>query len=295
MSKPDLIPLREAAEARDNPMVWDGEEQASGVFLDTADALDLLGTPSMALPAQPKLPPDFQVGEQLRATLAQLRAAMREVASGAVAARCVDMKNLDELSLQALLEMLGEGEVCGELSLDGVGYRVSESLLPGLWRLRGDNGAHWLEVGPVPSLVEEAAGSLRPAPVPVPVASPPGVMNGLAVLAEINEHAATWQPGDQANRVLNFTLMPMSPEDQQLLLHALGRAELVLESGGFGNCRVMATTVRHVWAVQYLNAMGNIILDTMEIGRIPDAVLAAPQDLEDSACRLDDILQAYLS
>ena len=95
--------------------------------------------------------------------------------------------------------------------------------------------------------------------------------------------------------MLNFTLMPMSPEDQQLLLDVLGRADLALESGGFGQCRVMATTVRHVWAVQYLNAMGNTILDTLEIGRIPDAALAAAEDFEDSARRLDQMLETYLS
>jgi hydrogenase-1 operon protein HyaF len=120
-------------------------------------------------------------------------------------------------------------------------------------------------------------------------------MNGLAVLAEINEHASAWHDGMGSNRVLNFTLLPMSPEDQQLLLDVLGRADLVLESGGFGNCKVMATTVRHVWAVQYLNAMGKTILDTIEVGRIPDAAVAAPQDLEDSARRLDEILDTYLS
>jgi hydrogenase-1 operon protein HyaF len=58
---------------------------------------------------------------------------------------------------------------------------------------------------------------------------------------------------------------------------------------------VIATTVRHVWAVQYVNAMGNTILDTLEIGRVPDAVVAASQDLEDSARRLDEILDTYLT
>ena len=87
----------------------------------------------------------------------------------------------------------------------------------------------------------------------------------------------------------------MSPEDQQLLVDVLGRADLVLESGGFGQCKVLATTVRHVWAVQYENAMGNTILDTLEIGRIPDAALAAQEDFEDSSRRLDQILETYLS
>ena len=142
-------------------------------------------------------------------------------------------------------------------------------------------------------IVERAALSLRQAPIPLPQ-QVPDVMNGPAVLAEVNEHAARWDGSEDHNRVLNFTLMPMNEQDQQLLLDVLGRADLELESGGFGNCRVMATTVRHVWAVQFVNAMGNTILDTLEIGRIPDAVLAAPEDFEDSSRRLDQILDAYL-
>jgi hydrogenase-1 operon protein HyaF len=89
--------------------------------------------------------------------------------------------------------------------------------------------------------------------------------------------------------------LPTSPADQQLLIDVLGRAELVLDSGGFGNCRVMATTVRHVWVVQYVNGMGKTIMDTIEIGRIPDAALAAREDLEDSAERLGEILETYLT
>lgn len=294
MNKPDLIPLTDLEQPRENPMIWNGEEPAQGVFLDTGEALDLLGTPTLQLPPQPRLPMDFEPGPELRATLADLRSALHGAASGGEPGRCLELAQLDELSLQALLEMLGEGEVCGKVSLDGVSYTLTESVLPGLWRGQGSDDSHWLEVAAVPQVVSRAASSLRSAPVSLPE-SLPGVMNGLAVLAEINEHASTWHEGIQGNRVLNFTLLPMSPEDQQLLLNVLGRADLVLESGGFGNCKVMATTVRHVWAVQYLNAMGKTILDTIEVGRIPDAAVAAIQDLEDSARRLDEILDTYLS
>jgi len=298
MSDPDLIPLTDLEQPRENPMIWNGEEPAQGVFLDTGDALDLLGTPTLQIPPQPRLPIDFEPGPELRTTLADLRSALHGTASGGEPGRCIELGHLDALSLQALLEMLGEGEVCGNVSLDGVSYTLNESVLPGLWQGQGSDGSHWLEVAAVPQVVCRAASSLRSASVSLPDPLPeslPGVMNGLAVLAEINEHASAWHEGMQNNRVLNFTLLPMSPEDQQLLLDVLGRADLVLESGGFGNCKVMATTVRHVWAVQYLNAMGKTILDTIEVGRIPDAAVAAPQDLEDSASRLDEILDTYLS
>jgi hydrogenase-1 operon protein HyaF len=266
------------------------------VFLDpgdTAEALALLGMPSILRPATPRLPVDFEPGPLLRARLEQLRQAMASAAAGGDS-QTLDMVELDANSRQSLLEMLGEGEVSGHVTLDGVDYAITESVLPGIWHLCGSDGNEYLEVGAVPAVITRAAASLRSAPLSLPAAAP-GVMNGLALLAEINQHAAAWHPGIEHNRVLNFTLLPTSPADQQLLIDVLGRAQLVLDSGGFGNCRVMATTVRHVWAVQYVNGMGKTIMDTIEIGRIPDAALAARQDLEDSAERLAEILETYLS
>jgi hydrogenase-1 operon protein HyaF len=299
MNESDLIPVTNLQPApdltRENPMIWTGEEQPVGVFLDageTDDALALLGMPALQQPATPRLPIDFTPGPLLRARLQQLREAVKTAATGGEG-QLLDMVELDSDSRQALLEMLGEGEVSGSVTLDEVQYSIVESVLPGVWHLTGSDGNEYLEVAAIPSVITRAAGSLRTAPIPLPEAGP-GIMNGLALLAEINEHAASWHPGIEHNRVLNFTLLPTSVADQQLLIDVLGRAELVLDSGGFGNCRVMATTVRHVWAVQYVNGMGKTIMDTIEIGRIPDAAIAASQDLEDSSGRLAEILDTYL-
>ena len=295
MSKPDLIPLKDMDRA--NPMIWDAQEAAQGVFLgsgESDDPLALLGESAFQPSEEPRLPADFEVSAALRERLQQLQQVMATAAAGRNRPAPVDVSTLDIGDREALHLMLGRGEVSGQLSLDGVSYQLTESLMTGLWQVSGSDDSEWLEVAPVPAVVERAANSLAPAPVPLPPELP-GVMNGLAVLAEVNEHAAGWSSEQQRNRVLNFTLMPMSPEDQQLLIDVLGRADLVLESGGFGQCKVLATTVRHVWAVQYENAMGNTILDTLEIGRIPDAALAAQEDFEDSSRRLDQILETYLS
>jgi len=294
MSESDLIPLKNLDQSRANPMIWENEEQPQGVFINAGDddALALLGTPAMQLPPLARLPVDFEPGPQLLDRLEQLRQAIRDAATGRHIDQRIDMAELDQQSRQALQEMLGEGEVSGEVALDGVTYTITESVLTGIWRINGSDATEWLEVAPVPAVVTRAADSLRPAPVALPPALP-GLMNGLPVLAEINEHAANWQEGSAPNRVLNFSLLPMSPQDQALLIDVLGRADLVLNSGGYGNCRVMATRVRHVWAVQYVNGMGHTILDTIEIGRVPDAAVAAREDFEDSAERLDEILEAY--
>jgi hydrogenase-1 operon protein HyaF len=233
----------------------------------------------------------FAPSDALRAWLARLTDSLAMAASAGVDHQRLDLNSLDAESIQAAEEILGSGEVEGAVTLDGVEYRVEESVLAGIWQIRGNNGDHWIEVAAIPQIMEQAALSLAKAPFAVP-AEAPYVMNAPAVLAEISDRAARWD-GAQ-NHVVNFTLMPMSEGDHDLLLEVLGRASLTLESGGFGNCRVMATRYRHVWAVQYLNALGHIILDTLEIGDVPDAIRAATSDFEDSAIRLREILETYL-
>jgi hydrogenase-1 operon protein HyaF len=78
-----------------------------------------------------------------------------------------------------------------------------------------------------------------------------------------------------------------------VLTGVLGQVPLVIRSGGFGSSRVFATGLRHVWAVQYINGMGNVILDTLEVGGVPVSVLAAREDFQDSVERLGEILQAF--
>lgn len=290
--KPELIASTNPL-ARANPMIWEEDEAAEGVFLSTEadDPLAVLGTPAMELREPPRLPEDFSPSRALRAWLAQLTDTLKAAAQKRLSGARLDLVGLDPESVQAVEEILGSGEVTGEVSLDGVDYRAEESVLAGIWQLRGSDGAHWIEVGALPGIMEQAALSLSKAPFSAPT-EVPYVMNAPAVLAEISDRAARWEPG--RNHVLNFTLMPMSEADHEVLLLTLGRAALTLESGGFGHCRVMATRIRHVWAVQYLNALGNIILDTVEIGDIPDAVRAADEDFEDSAVRLEEILETYL-
>ena len=272
MNKADLIPLTEVADQRANPMIWEGEEQAQGVFLGVAgeqeDPLALLGTPPMTLPAQPRLPEDFQATPALCAWLRELQRLLAGAGQDPAAVGQLTLAELDAVSRQAVAEILGEGEVTGAVTLDGVRHELQESVLTGVWLVRDD----------------------RPGPLRLP--EPTGaVMNGAAVLAEISDRAGRWQGGE--NHVINFTLLPMTQDDHDRLTRVLGRAELTLTSGGFGDCRIMATTVRHVWAVQFVNAMGHTILDTIEVGDVPGAACAGREDFEDSAERLADILEAY--
>jgi hydrogenase-1 operon protein HyaF len=302
MKDHDLIASSGGPTPRANPMIWEGEEAAEGVFLGVAgdDPLALLGTPTLDLPEMPRLPEDFVPSGALRDWLQLLQDALADAGDDAAAIALPPLESLVALDCQAIVEILGEGEVNGSVSLDGVDYRITESVLPGIWRLEGSDGSHRVEVGALPMAVTAAADSLEIADYAVP-AGRDGLMNAPAVLAEIRDRARAWakdtaesRAAGEGNHVINFTLMPMSDLDHEALRGTLGRAELSLHSGGFGKCRVYATRYRNIWAVQYLNALDATILDTLEIGEAPAAVRASREDFEDSGARLKDILEAYL-
>ena len=87
-------------------------------------------------------------------------------------------------------------------------------------------------------------------------------------------------------------LLPQSEQDLACLGDSLGRGPVSMLSRGYGNCRVTATGLRDVWWVQYFNSDDKLILNTLEVTPVPAAVLAAQEDIDDSAERLREILRA---
>jgi hydrogenase-1 operon protein HyaF len=196
-----------------------------------------------------------------------------------------------------LLDALGDGDVSAVAGDDPL-WQATETALTGVWHVRGTNAAgaiirQFIEVAPVPGCVGEVVRMLGRHMPNLPAVPPQGVMNALPVLAEIAERADGWAPGTP-NHVINFTLLPMTPEDMDFLMGALGRIPLTIVSGGYGTSRIIGTAVRNVFGVQYLNSTGQVILDTIEVGDVPASALAAREDFEDSAQRLGEIMEAYL-
>jgi hydrogenase-1 operon protein HyaF len=196
-------------------------------------------------------------------------------------------------ALAIVNDVLGEGEVVIRIAGD-CEWRIQESVFPGFWRCvqldaAGQVLRDWLEAGPVPGVAGErahAAGGEAPWAVDLP----PGAMNSPALLAEIGSRRAAVRPGDPAG-VINLTLLPMSPDDHAVLEQALPVGPVVMISRGFGNCHVSSTLVRGVWRVQYFNSARTLILNTIEIVDMPEAAVAAAEDLVESRERLDELLQ----
>lgn len=208
--------------------------------------------------------------------------------------RLFRLANLNDLESKLVADVLGEGEVAGVVALpDGSLAQIQESVLAGIWRVRLETDAtsEYLEIGAVPEIVRRAAADLTSADFEIGQV-PEGAMNVLPVLAEIRERAQAWRPGIRS-QIINFTLLPMSPVDMSFLQDTIRNGPIQLVSRGYGTCRVLSTGIRNVWSVQFFNAMDTIILDTLEVGGVPTVALAADEDFEDSAERLQEIIEAY--
>jgi hydrogenase-1 operon protein HyaF len=204
------------------------------------------------------------------------------------------LANLNDLESKLVADVLGEGEVAGVVALpDGSLAQIQESVLAGIWRVRleTDGTSEYLEIGAIPEVVRRAAADLTSADFEIGQV-PEGAMNVLPVLAEIRERAQAWRPGLRS-QIINFTLLPMSPVDMSFLQDTIRNGPIQLVSRGYGTCRVLSTCIRNVWSVQFFNAMDTIILDTLEVGGVPTVALAADEDFEDSAERLQEIIEAY--
>jgi hydrogenase-1 operon protein HyaF len=203
----------------------------------------------------------------------------------------IALDGLSAAALEVTNQVLGEGEVSIRLATTPA-VRIQESVFAGLWRcgeLDACDGAlarYWLEAGHVPQAVHASAQAADAAVVD-PQPWPEGAMNSPAILAELRARLG----GTERSGQINLTLLPLSPEDRAVIDAALPVGPVAIISRGFGNCHVGSTAVRGLWRVQFFNSMNTLILDTIEITEMPDAVTASPEDLADSRTRLAELVR----
>jgi hydrogenase-1 operon protein HyaF len=207
-----------------------------------------------------------------------------------------DISSLDAPNRDLVNQILGEGEV--SMKYDDAAIRVSmqESVLAGIWRsFYIDRAGHithdFIEVCDVPVLARRTPDVAMVSAL-LPGCVPDDVMNAPPILIELQEHAASWHPGDAAH-VINLTLLPLSEGDIRFLDDTLGTGPVETLSRGYGNCNVSSTAYPGIWWVRYTNSMGRQILNTLEVTDVPEVIRAAQEDLDDSRRRFHDLLQPY--
>lgn len=211
----------------------------------------------------------------------------------AEAGAVVELGALDAGDLALLNQVLGEGEVAAQVTGDD-GVRVQESVFAGVWRVLHLEGGRpvrdTLEVGAIPQALLDAARVDALRPLPPSGDAPADVMNSPALLAELADRQRRWRPGEPPH-VINLTLLPLTPGDVAHLDARLGAGRVQVLSRGYGNCRIANTRLARTWRVTYFNSTEIVILDTLEVCRIPEVACAAREDLEDSAERIAEVLE----
>ena len=218
--------------------------------------------------------------------MARVADAADRVAGGGKPER-FDLTPLDTANRRLIAETMGEGEVA--MKIRGLpAIRAQESVFAGIWVLNGA-GLDAIEVASAPSDARSRAFEPhRRATGDKPGA---GVVNAPALLVELQDKSATYAATRELH-VVNLTLLPHTEGDLAWLDARLGEGSTDILSRGYGNCRVTATALPHVWRVQFFNSMDTLILDTFEVTDMPEVALAAAEDLSDSAGRLREVLEA---
>jgi hydrogenase-1 operon protein HyaF len=252
-----------------------------------------------AEPLRTPIPPEDAAPTELSAAAAvveQLVESMQRHRPGGPGAPRFSLKAMAPGALRALNESLGQGEVSAVVNgaNGGGAWRVQETAFAGVWRVqlddaRGGLAEDILEAGDMPAVMKDAAARI-PRPKLDPADLPEGVMNAPSIVEEIGHHAQRHRAGT-GTHVVNLSLLPLVPADQEGLASLLGEGPLTILSRGFGNCRINATGVRGVWRVRYFNSMNTLILDTIEIVDFPEAARAAAEDYDDSVERLQELLR----
>lgn len=234
--------------------------------------------------------------EGARETTRWLSAALERYEYGAEP-HIANLTGLDAENRALVNQILGEGEVSVACS-GAVVARCQESILAGVWRtlyFDADDRVvcDLLEVAAVPHLLNaaaEASGAIDTAPPDVP----DDVLNALPILVELQAQV-DGADGNGKQHSINLSLLPLSDSEIAFLEERLGRGSVDVLSRGYGNCEVLSTRIPNVWWVRYFNSMGTLILNSIEVVAVPEVLIAAEEDLRDSATRLGEILAPYWS
>lgn len=208
----------------------------------------------------------------------------------------IALTGLSPEELTLVNQVLGEGEVSAQvLAEDGTArVQVQESVFAGVWRVIEtlDDGVlrDQVVVGAVPAVLRQAALADGSMGAPAAVPAPPQIMNAPSVLVELEDQRRSWRAGQRAH-VVNLSLLPLTSDGIGYLDLRLGTGRVLMLSRGYGNCRITNCRVPNTWRVVYYNSMDTVILNSVEVTDMPEVACAAPEDLCDSAERMDEVLK----
>jgi hydrogenase-1 operon protein HyaF len=123
-----------------------------------------------------------------------------------------------------------------------------------------------------------------------PPESPDKHANALPILHEIL-YALQHFAHQGVTKCIDLRAIPFGPGDEEALLHQLGCGEISLTLDSLGESAIWETGYSGVWVIDHRNATGERIALQIEIGKIPQIVLAQHEDILDAIEQLEKQLK----
>lgn len=271
------------------PGTQPGDQEGELAILAMPSGMDTFNQPVMPEPEEVE---HLTAGKAL---LEDILRALRDYDPNA-AVRSIDLSALDTDNRALVDSTLGEGEV--SVVHDGPSpIKAQEAVLAGVWRVQHFDEQQRVihdsvEIGAAPAMVGETFARADRSVDTGFDADDPAIQNAPALLVELADKIAAYRPGEPAH-VINLTLLPLTDGDLALLGERLGVGPVTLLSRGYGNCRIGSTARANTWWIKYYNSQDLLILNTIEVVDLPAVAMAAPEDIADSAERLDEMLELY--
>lgn len=134
----------------------------------------------------------------------------------------------------------------------------------------------------------DAAGTLE-APLPTDADSPALVE---AVLRELAGHLAALAARPDRPSAIDLRSLPISDPDRQALRRRLGAGEVRATLTLSGTSQIDETAYAGVWWVRHDAADGGVLAEQIVVARVPELLLAHPDDIDAAARRLQQQLGA---
>lgn len=91
--------------------------------------------------------------------------------------------------------------------------------------------------------------------------------------------------------VIDMSSLPLAPGEEKRIEEALGEGEVRVELNALGPSTILETRFPGVWLVTHRNTENEIIGRLIEVTRIPELLLAQPEDIRTGLEQLEEILE----
>jgi HupH hydrogenase expression protein, C-terminal conserved region len=110
------------------------------------------------------------------------------------------------------------------------------------------------------------------------------------LLHEIRHALKRVAAGEQGT-VIDLKSLPMAPGEERRIEEALGEGEVRAELQALGPTVVQETAYPGVWLVTHRNAENEVVARFIEVTRMPEILMAQPEDIERGIEKLESELQ----